>query len=127
MSLNFQKAVICTDINVAAVTESTTHNRYSGVAFIIVVRGYMRKDPRLSTADCGSMGKFFCIVTKHLMFPWKSLYKSVFIFTYIFQIFCKEEEDLLVDSDVYSGFKGRKNSQPLSKKPLSSVEVVMVM
>lgn len=49
------------------------------------------------------------------------------MFAYIFQIFIKEEEDLFVDSAVYSGFKGRKHPLPLSKKPLSSVEVVMVM
>lgn len=61
------------------------------------------------------------------MLPWKSLRKSFFIFTYGFQIFCEDEEDLFVDSAVYSRFKGRENSQPLSKKPLSSVEVVMVM
>lgn len=54
-------------------------------------------------------------------------FKSLFIFAYIFQICCKEEEDLLVDSAVYRRVKGGKNSQPLSIKPLSSGEVVMVM
>lgn len=72
------------------------------VAFIGAVRGYLRKDSRLNIylrLRQHAEG-FSYIVTERFLSLRRSLYKSVFIFTYIyiyiFQIFCMEEEDLLV-------------------------------